>query len=171
MTATAGSCWSIGGLVVRPQRSAGLLLQRRRHSIDGQPGVVADCPAHPFGSVSCWVMLVLNLVMDAYGGTRLVRVHGAVAHLVHESHRLVAGCYFVEDALKSLLECVSTCASAQARYRCLRARRAMEPMMRSPRTPCAVCRTTRSCNVLASGGGMARGAHALLWGSDCARLH
>lgn len=37
---------------------------------------------------------VLRLVVDAYGGSRLVRVHGVVAHLVTVSHSLIAGCSF-----------------------------------------------------------------------------
>lgn len=46
---------------------------------------------------------VINLVMDAYGGSRLARVHGAVAHLVHGAHGLIAGCSFAKDVLRSFL--------------------------------------------------------------------
>lgn len=42
---------------------------------------------------------VLDLVIDAYGGSRLVRAHGAVAHLVRGHHGLIAGCALARDVL------------------------------------------------------------------------
>lgn len=41
--------------------------------------------------------------MDASGGSRLVRVHGAVTHLVRGHHGLIAGCSFAKDVLKTFL--------------------------------------------------------------------
>lgn len=46
---------------------------------------------------------VLHSVMEVYGGSRLVRVHGAVAHLVRGCRKLTTGCSFAEDILKDFL--------------------------------------------------------------------
>lgn len=41
----------------------------------------------------------LNLVMDAYGGSRRAHVHGAVAHPVRGHHGLIAECSFAKDVV------------------------------------------------------------------------
>lgn len=46
---------------------------------------------------------VLNLVMEAYGGSRLDHAHGAVAHPMHGARGLIAGCSFAKGVLKSFL--------------------------------------------------------------------
>lgn len=49
---------------------------------------------------SCMPALVFKLVMDAYGGSCLVRVRGGVAHPVKRGdHSLTAGCSFAKDVL------------------------------------------------------------------------
>lgn len=44
---------------------------------------------------------VTNLLMDDYSGSRLARVHGAVAHPVLGAHGLIAECCFAKEIKKS----------------------------------------------------------------------